>query len=185
MPAPPPPAFLKDRPSETRNGLLVNFTQAKAGAAAAPDPLRGLDGKRIRTTSDWIGRRRDEVLKLLLDNQYGRPPTSDGGLSERTFLASDDGLALGGLAHREQIALMAGESRIDVVLYLPAQAKGPVPVVLNVLFSPTIVMVDDPGVREVDGWDASHNRINGRAARPIAKPDIAPYLARGYGVALV
>ena len=39
-------------------------------------------------------------------------------------------------------------------------------------------------MKETDGWD-NGKRIPGRQARVIAKPDVAAYLARGYGVALV
>jgi hypothetical protein len=181
---PPPPAFLKDLPSEVRNGVPVNFTQAKAGDALPPDPLRFTNGKRVASAKDWA-KRREQILNLLQDNQYGRRP-HDGMLhSSRASVGFDDGLKLGGLAKRQQMSVATETGWLDVVLYLPADAKGPVPVVLNIMFSPAVVMVDDPGIKEVDGWSADHKRIPGHTATPIAKPEILPYLARGYGVALV
>ena len=183
--APPPPAFLKDQPSEVRNGVPVNFTQAKAGDAAPPDPLRFRNGRRVANANDWT-KRREQILNLLRDNQYGRRPP-DNWMHEhnKTSVEFEDGLKLGGLAKRQQMSVAVDVGWIDVVLYLPAKATGPVPVVLNVMFSPAIVMVDDPGIKEVDGWSADHKRIPGHTATPIAKPEILPYLARGYGVALV
>ncbi len=77
-----------------------------------------------------------------------------------------------------------GSHAIDVLLYTPPDASGPSPVVLMVNFSPSIVMVDDRDVKETEGWSEG-KRIAGRTARAIAKQDILPFLARGYGVAMV
>jgi hypothetical protein len=94
-----------------RNGLPFNFTQAKAGNAIPPDPLGTLDGKRITRASQWTDRRRDKVLNLLRDNQYGRPPPPHGKPHEGKILTRDDGRRRGGLARREQIAIMSGLAR--------------------------------------------------------------------------
>jgi hypothetical protein len=184
-PAPAPPAYLTDAPAEVRNGLPVNFSQAKAGDAVPPDPLLTSDGHHV-SRAGWP-RRRAEIIDLLTANQYGAQPMRLPAL--RVQADREPSLAPNG-ARRRQVKLeFAGEDgaarTIDVLIYLPAAASKPAPLVLFVGFSPNAVMVDDPAVVATDAWDAEHKRIPGRQARAIAKPDIAPFLARGYGVALV
>ncbi|MEP7209439.1 MAG: hypothetical protein ABI740_01270, partial [Alphaproteobacteria bacterium] len=110
----PPPAFLKDKPDEVNNGLPVNFTQAHAGDAAPPNPLVDQSGKPIMRAKDWTGHRRQEVLNLLHDNQYGRGPNRT--FADRTLVKKDEDLALGGLARRQQITVLDDVNPIDVVL---------------------------------------------------------------------
>lgn len=184
------PAYLKDLPGEMRNGLAVNYTQADVGTINVPNLLVSASGKRIETADDWLGTRRPEIRQLLIENQYGvapsvastRKPTVKHDYSEHGVPA------LNGTALRSQSTVIVstdtGSHSIDVLLYAPARAAGPSPVVLMVNFSPNIVMVDDEGIKETDGWD-NGKRIPGLQSRVIAKPDVAAYLARGYGVALV
>lgn len=189
-PAPAPPAWVKDLPDETRNGLAVNYTQARVGDAIAPELLTSSSGNVVRSARDWERTRRPEVLQLLTDNQYGAPPRLETlRLAGVSMAYSERGvLALDGKAQRSQSTIVlsgAAQHTIDVLLYTPVDAKGPSPVVLMVNFSPSVVMVDDPAIREVEGWTSEGKRVAGKSARPIAKQDITPFLARGYGVAMV
>lgn len=184
------PSYLKDLPGEMRNDLPVNYTQAAVGVINVPNLLVSSKGKRIETADDWLGTRRPEVRQLLIDNQFGAPP-SVASARKPTFkhaYSEQNASALNGAALRSQSTVTAttalGSHTIDVVNYLPARASGPVPTILMVNFSPNMLMVDDTGIKETDGWDAG-KRIPGRQSRVIAKQDIAPYLAQGYGVALV
>ncbi len=184
------PSYLKDQPGEVRNGIAVNYTQANVGTISEPNLLVAGNGRRVENTDDWLGQRRPEIRQLLIDNQYGVSPsvattrkaTLKHDYSERAVPA------FGGKALRSQSTITAttdlGSHAIDVLLYTPANAKGPSPTVLMVNFSPSVVMVDDTGIKEIDGW-MDGRRVPGREARAIAKQDIAPFLAAGYGVAMV
>ncbi len=190
-PPPSAPAYLKDLPDETRSGLATNFTQAKAADAAAPDVLLMKDGKRVASASEWTQMRRPEILQLLTEDQYGVAPalaakrmvTYKHAYSERAAPA------LTGAALRTQSTVTAitalGEHAIDVVLYAPADATGPSPLVLMVNFNPSVLITGDDAVKETDAWTQEGKRIPGREARLLGKPDIKAYLARGYAVALV
>lgn len=184
------PAYLKDLPGEMRNGLAVNYTQADVGVISEPNLLVSASGRRIEISDDWLGTRRPEIRQLLIDNQYGVAPSvaSTRKATIRHDYSEHGVAALNGTAKRSQSTVIISTDRashaIDVLLYTPARATGPSPVVLMVNFSPNVVMVDDTGIKETDGWEDG-KRIPGRQARVIAKPDIAAYLARGYGVALV
>lgn len=189
--APLAPAYLKDRPDETRNGLVVNYTEAKAGTAVAPDLLVSSSGQSIRTAPEWEVVRRPEIIKLLTDNQYGRAMMGEGitGAAIEIERWEKQAPALDGKALRSQSTITISSERgshvTDVLLYTPADARGPSPVVLMVNFSPNVVMIDDVGVKETEGWTVDGKRVAGRSARAIAKQDIMPFLSRGYGVAMV
>ncbi len=184
------PSYLKDLPGEMRNDLPVNYTQAAVGVINVPNLLVSAKGKRIETADDWLGTRRPEIRQLLIDNQFGTPPSVASARKPafRHDYSEQNVSALNGTALRSQSTVTAttelGSHTIDVVQYLPARASGPAPTILMVNFSPNMLMVDDTGIKETDGWDAG-KRIPGRQSRVIAKQDIAPYLAQGYGVALV
>jgi len=184
------PSYLKDLPGEIRNDVPVNYTQAAVGVINVPNLLVSAKGKRIETADDWLGTRRPEIRQLLIDNQFGVPPSVASGRKPafKHDYSEQNVVALNGTALRSQSTVTAttdlGSHTIDVVHYLPAKATGRVPMVLMVNFSSTMLMVDDTGIKETDGWDAG-KRIPGREARVIAKQNIAPFLARGYGVALV
>ena len=184
------PSYLKDLPGEMRNGLAVNYTQADVGVINVPNLLVSANGKRIENSDDWLGTRRPEIRQLLIDNQYGVSPSvaSTRKATIRHDYSEHGVAALNGTALRSQSTITAttdlGSHAIDVLLYTPARAAGPSPTVLMVNFSPNVIMVDDTGIKETDGWD-NGKRIPGRQARVIAKPDVAAYLARGYAVALV
>jgi len=187
--APPAPAYLKDLPDETRNGLAVNYTEAKVGAAVAPELLVSSSGQSIRTAREWEMVRRPEIIKLLTENQYGSNPAIYHALKVRYAYSERAAPALNGLALRTQstvhVEAESGEHAIDVVLYTPAKAPGPSPVVLMVNFNPNILVSGDDAVKETDAWTQDGKRIPGRDARLLGKPDLKAYLDRGYGVALV
>ena len=184
------PSYLKDLPGEMRNGLAVNYTQADVGVINVPNLLVSENDTRIKNSDVWPSTRRPEIPQLLIDNQYGISPSvaSTRKATTRHDYSEHGVAALNGTALRSQSTITAttdlGSHAIDVLLYTPARATGPSPTVLMVNFSPNVIMVDDTGIKETDGWD-NGKRIPGRQARVIAKPDVAAYLARGYAVALV
>lgn len=186
-PPPPAPAYLKNLPDDPRDPR-VNYTQANVGDAEAPDLLLSRDGKIVTTAAHWKQSRRPQIVRLLVNNQYGGVtlPRSSTVTSTR----SEDGVrALDGVARRTQLAITSagrvGTNTIDVVYYVPAQATGPSPLVLMVNFNPNVLVSGDDAVKESDAWTQDGRKIPGREARLLGRPDIKAYLARGYGVALV
>src|SRR5579871_5789502 len=136
-PPPPPPSFLKDLPDDVRNGIPVNYTQAKVGEAKAPDPLALKNGKRIAKPSLWWSRRRPEIFEALQENQHGRTPGMSVYVREEIFDKATP--VFNGLGVRRQATLhllnAKGAAEIDVATYLPIAAHGPAPLVLNLGFS--------------------------------------------------
>jgi hypothetical protein len=167
-------------------GIPVNYDEAKVGSYTLPDPLVMLDGTRVTTPAQWAARRA-EIVKLYEENQFGRTPGRPAGM---TFEVFDKGTpALGGAAIRKQVTVyFTGEKsgpKMDLLLYLPAQAQGPVPVLLNVSFSANSSVVDDPGIKPGEVWGRDKTRVPAPAGRGFGRIDVKPFLASGIGFATV
>lgn len=191
MPAtPPPPAFLADEPDREDRGVATNLTQAKAGEFELPSLFKTNAGRLAGTPGEWRDERRPEIMEMLAAQQFGRTPDVDVRVA---FDVWDSGVpAYDGKAIRKQATINLsndhGEAAIDVVTYTPANADGPSPVLLSVLFNPVVLSVEDEGVKAVDGWittDGDPRRVPAAEARAFGKTDVAAYMDAGIGLALV
>ncbi len=130
--------------------LLVG---AWARADGLPDPLVALDGTKITTPEQWREKRRPELLELFSREMYGRSPGRPQKLVSEVFDRDDK--ALDGKATRIQIAIYPGGKpgpRMDLLVYLPNQTKGPVPTILGLNFSGNHTIHADRGIRMTDSW---------------------------------
>lgn len=186
--AAPLAAQVADAPQDTIAGILVNYTEGEAGAYQLPDPLVMSSGAPVRDAQMWERQRRPELIRLFEENQYGRSP---GRPPQMVFDVFDAGTpALSGKATRRQVTLYFNQERtgptLDVLLYLPARATGPVPVFLNVSFSPNSSVVDDPGIKPGQVWNReTRERQTPPAGRGFGRLDVTPFLDAGIGVATV
>src|SRR6516162_3076308 len=107
-------------------GIPVNYDEAKVGEYKLPEL-----GAKDRKT--WETKRRPEIVRLFEENEYGRAPGRPSGM---TFDVFDKGTpAFDGKALRKQITIHFGLGHsADLLLYTPAGAVKPVPVLLNVSF---------------------------------------------------
>jgi hypothetical protein len=106
-----------------------------------PDPFVCLDGTRVTTAAEWYERRRPELMGLFAREMYGvTPPVT---LPMRTQVRSENAAALDRRSTRTEVRLtfgspsdVAGEAEPTVVLlvHLPNDAAGPVPVFLALNF---------------------------------------------------
>ena len=133
------------------------------------------------------------MLELFRAHVYGRVPGPVAGTTRE--LLSDDAGALDGAARRREVAIRFGPSgpAANLLLYLPAGARDPVPAFLGLNFDGNHTVHADPGVALPRGWvsnvealgvrdnRASERSRGGRASRwPVEE-----ILARGYALATV
>jgi hypothetical protein len=157
-------------------GIPVNYDEANVGNYKLPEL-----GAKDRKT--WETKRRPEIVRLFEENEYGRAPGRPAGM---TFDVFDKGTpALDGKAVRKQIAIHFGpEHQADLLLYVPAGASRPVPVLLNISFSANSSTIDDPGIKPGEAWGRDHKR--GPAPKGgIGRMNPLPFLAAGFGVATI
>lgn len=129
-----------------------NSDEAKAGVYQLPDPLVAADGRPVRTAQDWRKRRR-ELIALFEANIYGIAPPPR---PQRYIVDEQDDAALGGLAVRRQITILLDGRRdgpqMRVLLYLPAHARGRVPVFVGPNFHGNQAIHPDPAIHITPGW---------------------------------
>ena len=177
-PPAPPPAVVA--------GIPVNYDEAKVGTYQLPDPLLLANGKQVRDPHTWYKKRRPQIVKLFEENQYGRAPGRPAGMSFDVF---DKGTpAFGRKAIRKQVTIYFSADRkgpkLDLLEYLPAGARKPVPLLLNISFSANSSAVDDPGVKVGQVWNAKTNkRIPATNGRSFGKLNVLPIINAGFGVA--
>ncbi len=187
------------RPKQDANGNPIryaptghasNYDEAKVGTYTLPDPLVLRSGERVRDAATWETRRRPELIALYESEIYGRVPATVPRASLEV-VATEPG-ALDGAAVRKHIVVRftragvdargAAENdvtKVDVVLFLPAKAAGPVPVLLHALFGYPPGIEPPPPAPSPDGKAAPAPR------RFSETGPMADILARGYGYATV
>ncbi|MCK8492426.1 acetylxylan esterase [Spirosoma sp. RP8] len=169
LPTLPPPADDPKRPSHLKQkegstnwyddegnthvrsgwGNWSNYDEAKAGGYTLPDPLVLKNGKPVKNANSWWKQRRPELLADFLTEIYGNTPKNTPNVTFTVTAVTDT--ALRSRAIRKTIAGRIDNSRypsakpsIDMTLYTPANAKGPVPLIVLVwgAFPTPMVTID-------------------------------------------
>lgn len=133
--------------------LLMLASVLLVRAEALPDPLVAVDGSKITTAAEWREKRRPELLEFFTREMYGRSPVRPEKMVSEEF--DRDPQALDGKATRLQIAIYPGGRpgpRMDLLVYLPNQAVGPVPAILGLNFWGNHAIHPDPGIRITESW---------------------------------
>ena len=169
----------KAPPSEVA-GIPVNYDESKVGSFTLPDALVLADGKPVHDAKTWTEQRRPEIVRLFEENQYGKSPGRPSGMKFDLF---DKGTsAFEGKAIRRQVTMLFGaDKKIDLLLYLPARADKPVPLLLNLSFSANSNTVDEPGIKEGEVWGPDKKRIPASQGRKFGKIDVTRLLDAGFG----
>jgi hypothetical protein len=180
-----PPPTPKALPAEIA-GIAVNYDEAKVGTYTLPGPLKLNNGKPVKNAKTWDQKRRPQIVQMFETQQFGRAP---GRPAEESFEVFDKGTpALNGKALRKQVTIYLSKDKtwpkIDLLIYLPAAATKPVPMLLSINFGAVSNAVDDPGLKPGEVWDPKTNtRIPAVKGRGFGRLDVEPLLAAGFGVA--
>ena len=169
---------------------------------AWPDPLITHTGKAIQSASEFNAIRRSELLHDFEENVFGRTPKQH--VSESMDVDSVDDHAFSGTAIRKQITITVGSTafhrKLHLLMYLPAQHTGAVPVFVGLNFNGNQSVTTDPGVELTDVWMPDpevssvplakelKGHFHGKPAETSRGADasqwpIAEILEAGYGVA--
>jgi hypothetical protein len=124
-----------------KTGHVSNYDEAKVAPYKLPDPLVFADGTPVATARDWTAKRRAEVLRMYETEIFGRIPAVTPKVAWR--VTEDHGpkkLVVG------TIGSGAEAPQLNLTLYLPPNARGPVPVILVLGFGGGAAPVQDPPV---------------------------------------
>src|ERR1035441_993459 len=174
-------------PAAVVAGIPVNYDEAKVGTYTLPDPLLLADGKPVRNAKTWNEKRRAEIVRLFEENQYGRAPGRPAAMSFDVF---DKGTpALDGKAIRRQVTIYFSADKVgpkmDLLVYVPANAAGPVPLLLNIGFSANSSTVNDPGVKVGEVWGRDKKKVPAGQGMNFGRVNVARLLDAGLGFATV
>jgi len=176
---------MSDTPQKTNELPVPPYT--------LPDPLVCLDGTRASAAQTWRGKRRPEVLRLFESEIYGK--TLVGRPENLRFVVREEKKdARGGKATRLRVGvLFEGREdgrQMELLVYLPNDAKGPVPVFLGLNFDANFTTTTEPDIPLPAHWinglfqrghdHKAHEESRGRHT------SMFPYdliLERGYGFA--
>jgi hypothetical protein len=174
-------------PAAVVAGIPVNYDESRVGAYTLPDPLVLASGKPVRDANTWNETRRAEIVRLFEENQYGRSP---GPPAVMIFDVFDKGTAaLDGKAIRRQVTIYFSADnagpKMDLLVYVPANALGPVPLLLNLSFSANSSTVDDPGVKPGEVWGRDKKKAPAPQGMSFGRVNVTRLLDAGFGFATV
>jgi hypothetical protein len=168
-------------------GIPVNYDEALVGTYTLPDPLMLANGKPVRDAKTWTKKRRDEIVRLFEESQFGRSPGRPAGMS---FDVWDKGTpALDGQAVRRQVTVYFSRDKsgpkMELLLYLPAAARKPVPLLLHLSFTANVNTVEDEGVKVSEVWNREKKKVAASQGISFGKIDVVRWLKAGFGFATV
>lgn len=177
-------------------GLLVsfqvpfvpNYDEAKVGEYKLPDPLVFNNGKPVKSAQQWRTQRRVEIVKLFEDHVYGRSAAAPKNIEFE--ITNKDEKALNGLATRKEVAVWLTGKRpgpvMHILLYMPNEGKGSVPVFLGYNFEGNQAIHNDPGIPPHKVWarDGQGEPQRGRGTEA-SRWQVEKVLRRGYAVASI
>ncbi len=177
-PAPAPAAPLKDTHGRTLRraptGHITNYDEDKVPPYTLPDVLVMQDGRPVGDAATWFNQRRPELLRLYAEDIYGRVPARAPKASFE--VVRTEPRAMDGLAVFKLVRIHFGDKpdgpTVELHLYLPAKAAGPVPLLLHMVFFRNAPIPGEPPPTPPPGRPAFHE------AGPIAD-----LLGHGYGYA--
>ncbi len=179
-------------PVPAQNPPGFNYDEAKVGSYTLPDPLAMSDGGKVSNAQQWR-KRRAEILRLFETNVYGRTPAKHPAI--RFEEKPRDAKALGGLATRREITIWLlgkpGGPRLNLLLYVPNQRTGRVPVFLGMNFNGNQAVHTDPQITLATSWmrpTQDSSVVNNRATEKARGTEASRWaiemiIKRGYGVA--
>ena len=124
----------------------VNYDESKANPyPTLPDPLVLNNGKKVTTAKMWWKQRRPEIVEYLDRDIYGRVPSNTPGVkwevtSETKGVVGDVPVVTKELVgHVDNSSYPLVPVNIQLTLTTPANATGPVPVMLQFTYDPKVM----------------------------------------------
>jgi hypothetical protein len=152
-----------------------------------PDVLKLADGQPVRDAATWFEKRRPEIVRLFEENQYGRSPGRPADMSFDVFDKATP--TFDGKATRRQVTIYFSKDKagpkMDLLIYLPASVRKPVPLLLNLGFGANNTLVNDPNVKVGSMWDRQKKQRVPAARGGFGGLNVLAVLEKGFSIATV
>lgn len=178
--------------SASAQGFTPNYDESAVPAYTLPKLLKTNDGQPVTTPAQWSGHRRGELLALFEEHMFGKIPGNPFTPKIEVLESRDD--ALNGLAKRRQVRVTFSQDKpgiyVDLLIYTPADATGPVPTFVTLNFQGNHTTQPDPAINITKAWVRSRgngivtkNQANekGRGVAASRWP-VESIVKRGYGL---
>lgn len=174
-------------------GQELNYDESKIPPYTLPELLVSENGEKITTESQWIEKRRPEILSLFETQVYGKSPEHPKGLHFEVL--SEDRYTLGNMATRKEIAVYFTDDEkhfMTILMYIPNKRNGPVPLFFGLNFKGNHTVNEDANITESitrmkprkDGDSEVRPQMFKRGEAASRWP-IEMLIANGYGLATI
>ena len=142
--------------------FVPNYDESKVPEFSLPEVLITNSGKKVTTVEEWEQVRRPEILSLFENEVYGKIPETEVDVSYKVIESKQD--VLEGLANRKQIRITFTKKdknvSADLLIYLPAKEKHPVPLFLGLNFNGNHTILPDKAIYMTDSWMRNNSSVN-------------------------
>ena len=161
-----------------QNKKKLNFDESKVRKFVLPNPLISLDGNRIKTPKEWFEKRRPEIVKLISDEMYGHVPNLPISMTSKvSSIHSEENITY------KQVVLKLSNGNdsieVDVLICLPSNIKGPLPVILCMNFMGNHTITKNPQIK-LQNFQGGKNGSRGQLAD---RWPLEMITSKGYAVA--
>lgn len=180
---------------EVLSQQAVNYDEHKIPSYTLPELLTTRAGQQVTTKKEWEKLRRKEILEDFENYVYGKTPSKPVQVDFSVRDVNEN--ALNGLAIKKEIVATfrtdKGERKMEVLLFVPKQAKGKIPVFVGLNFYGNHTVHADPSISVTTNWvrDSEEFSIKNNQATEASRGVSAKrwplenIIKRGYGVATV
>ena len=160
---------------QAQNGLQANYDESKVPPYTLPDVLKTTTNVAVKNKATWETIRRPEIINLFEENVYGQMPKSYDRLTYS--VTNENANAMGGKAILKEVLIEVVNNskplKINLVLFVPRQQKGPVPVFL-LINNRGKENTDPSRSKKSDFWPAEMVIDSGYAVAAFHVSDLAP-----------
>lgn len=178
-------AFCQKGPDSVAN-IPVNYQESNVPPYDLPEVLRMENGQVVSSPQMWWEKRRPELLHLFETQQFGTIPSQTASGFQ---VFEESTAALDGTAIRKQVTLYLTEDSsshtADLVIYTPVEATHPVPLFLQIGFSPNSLAVENPAIRVGTIRSREGELIPASEGRSFGFFPVKKFLEKGIGVAFI
>lgn len=172
-----------------------NYDESKVPEYQLPELLKTQDGKPVATSEMWMQQRRPELLQLFQDHVFGTLPERRPVLRTRLRSRVDD--AVEGKAIRREITVFFSDDdngpKMELMVYTPADADGPVPCFLGLNFHGNHTLETDPRIHLSESWvrnapdrgNVNHKATDAARGQSQSRWPVDLIVSRGYGLATI
>jgi hypothetical protein len=130
---------------DPKSPRAANFDESKVTSYSLPDPLRLNNGKRVTNAKTWWNKRRPEIVESFDHEIYGRVPKERPKVDWQVTETIKETVGVVPVVTKKLLGHVDNSSYplvhvdIQLTLTVPANAPGPVPVIMEFGLSPEVL----------------------------------------------